>query len=164
MSLSSSHYYYTEKDKSHSKKGTLHFDINIYLLFIFSLSFYFSILSIIDYITSSLNEIRFLLLLSTFMTSFLLLFDIIISFLSYIETYLYTDTSKIKNSFTSISSNSFFHFLNGNFLLLLTLLEVTLYIGHNKEVRNQNFSVCLLMQTLLSICYIISYKIKKYFY
>ena len=164
MSLSSSHYYYTEKDESQSKKGTLHFDINIYLLFIFSLSFYFSLLSIIDYINASLNEIRLLLLLSTCIISFLLLFDIVISFLSYIETFLYTDTSKIKNSFTSISSNSFFLFLNGNFLLLLTLLEITLYIAHNNELRNQNLSVSLALQTAISISYIISYKIKKYFY
>lgn len=164
MPLSSSHFYFTESnDDSKSNKGTLHFDTNLYLLFLFSLSFYFSVLAIIDYINTSLSDVRLFLLLSTVLISFILLFDIIISFLAYIEKYLYNDISKVKNSYTSITNNKMFLFLNGNCILLLTLIELILYIGYNKEVTNQNLSVCLLLQSIFSISYIISYKVKKYF-
>lgn len=157
-------FYISESNENEkNSKGIITFDIKLYQILFFFLSFYFSSSSCIDFLSHKTANIIIFLLLTQLCISFLLLFNIIVTFICYLEKYLYYDVSKVKNNYNKIIQSDLFHTVNGELVLFLTIIEGLLYIAYYSSIPKENLTICIVIQIIHSFYFLIKHKIKKLF-
>lgn len=152
-----------QKENEKNLKGKISFDSKLYQILFFFLSFYFSSSSCIDFFSQKVTNIIIFLLLTQLLISFLLIFNIMVTFICYLEKYLYYDESKVKNSYNNIIKSDLYHAINGELVLFLTIIEGLVYIAHYSSISKENLTICIVIQIIHSFYFLIKHKIKKLF-
>ena len=82
-------FYISEPNENEkTSKGLINFDSKLYLILFFFLSFYLSSSSCIGFLSNKITNIIIFLLLTQLSISFLFIFNIVVTFICYLEKFL----------------------------------------------------------------------------
>lgn len=157
-------FYISEPNENEkTSKGLINFDSKLYLILFFFLSFYFSSSSCIGFLSNKITNIIIFLLLTQLSISFLFIFNIVVTFICYLEKFLYYNESKVKNSYNKIIQSDLYHAINGELVLFLTIIEGVLYIGYYSSISKEDLNISIVIQIIHSFYFLTKHKVKKLF-